>query len=375
VARLLPLALLLAQTACSDDDDANAPVDLWPIPNVGSGSYRPPRGYAGSSSAGDFAPPPRAGRGGSGGSGSGGSGDSVASDEDAGPAMEPDPTLALLDPEEVYIFGTLSEGACYLDAIAPVLAPDRALVGFDCGARASHTYVRPTDGRLIYSIAGEGSVHAFECDGCVHATAGMAYPSDPTANDEPVMTACDRAAAFLMTFQVAADGETVARCHDDRWYRADGSEFAAGISSALLRLGHAGTALIADGVLDLATAEVAPLSGLAELAPLCVRAREDGYWAAVQPADAAAMPELWHVGFDGAAELLGTYPEPPPNQSVMFESELDGEGRLVQFASDTTETFRDTIIRRDIEGASELIYDEADDPVVKLHISGLFTGP
>jgi hypothetical protein len=81
------------------------------------------------------------------------------------------------------------------------------------------------------------------------------------------------------------------------------------------------------------------------------------------------------VAFDGEASALGTYPDPPDMQQIGAYSALDGEGRLVQFASDLSESFRDTIVRRSVDGESAVIYDEVNAPVVKLHISQLFTGP
>jgi hypothetical protein len=35
----------------------------------------------------------------------------------------------------------------------------------------------------------------------------------------------------------------------------------------------------------------------------------------------------------------------------------------------------DAIVRREIGGVSEVVYTEANDPHVKIHISGLLTGP
>ena len=380
---LSTLAATCLALACGDPvgpgdrGDADAPVELWPLPRSGRTDVRVPFALAGASAAGRGG---RAGEGVSGtsangGAGAGGNGDG---DVDAGTLPVGDPTLDQLDPDEVYIFGTLSEGACYLDAIAPVLAPDRALVGFDCSASLGVAYIRPDDGRMIYAqFGGRDAVYGFRCDGCSYVTGPADYPDAPLANDEPMPTpACD-ASAFMGQFTVTAEGELAYRCQDGQWYDADG-EALAGLRvdpASLLSIGHEHTALLTDGVVDLETGELAPWEGLTQPRVIAVRAVPDGYWIAVQPEDAMQPPELWEVAFDGTAMSLGVYPDPPADQEVLSQRRLDGEGRLVQFARDTTEVFRDTIIRRSIEGESAVIYDEADDPVVKLHISNLFTGP
>jgi len=37
--------------------------------------------------------------------------------------------------------------------------------------------------------------------------------------------------------------------------------------------------------------------------------------------------------------------------------------------------FQDIIVRRELSGASQTVFDEAANPLVKIHISGLVTGP
>lgn len=363
--------LWLLFAACSSEDDASgpgggpdAPVFLWQIPNVGLPIERPlePDRPDPTTPSFDAGAPP--------------SGPVVG--EDAGPKMAPDPTLDQLDPDEVYILGTLSQGACYLDAIAPVLAPDEALVGFECGTVFAYPVVRPGDGRMIYSAGGAvDAIYAFRCDGCTYVSSAADYPSDPLANDEPIPTPSCAADAFSGGFAVTADGAVAYRCDDGLWYGEGDEPFATpmDVSFRPLSFGHEATALLADGVVDLESGDYAPFTGLTQPNVIAQRAVEDGYRIAVQPTDIDQPPELWHVAFDGTATSLGAFPAPPADQEVRAESALDGEGRLVQFAQDTTETFRDTIIRRSMDGESAVIYDEADDPVVKLHISSLFTGP
>lgn len=81
------------------------------------------------------------------------------------------------------------------------------------------------------------------------------------------------------------------------------------------------------------------------------------------------------MSFDGAASKLGSYPPLPANQYGASSAKLDAEGLLYEFAHDDREAFRDTIVRRSVQGASEVIYDEIYNPRVKIHISNLITGP
>ena len=54
-------------------------------------------------------------------------------------------------------------------------------------------------------------------------------------------------------------------------------------------------------------------------------------------------------------------------------SSIDG-GALLQIASGPM-VLEDTIVRRQVQGSSQVVYDEATMPLVKIHISYLITGP
>ena len=360
-------ACCLALIACGDEGgndgkDPHAEIELWPIPTAGSvvPIMNPRAADVPSGGAGQFSGSPRDA--------------AVPSDpvaeEDAGP---PDPDRSFFDPEQVYLFGTLSEGACYRDAVAPVEAPSDAVVGFACDANESTGWIRPTDGRLLYTDGQlQDTVVVFTCDGCTKVTAGDPYPTDPLANDDRIELPCP-GAALRIGYQLAPNGRVYHLCNDG-WYDQDGDRIPTREAYLIVHLGPDDTALLSNNVLDLTSGEMAPLSGLADLDPLAARALEDGYWIAIQ-SSATEPTELWHVALDGTATQLGTYPPLPANQSGPYGAKLDGQGRLFQMARDTTESSRDTIVRRSIDGQSQVVYDEADDPLVKIHISSLFTGP
>lgn len=360
---LLPL-LVGCDDAQPEGDDDLAEVELWPIPNAGSWSIPPatrPRDAGSSVGAAD---PFDAGRG------------AMARDAgvlDSAPPPPPDLTLQVFDPKQVYLFGTLSEGACFRDGVAPVLDPNRAAVGFSCDASSSRVLVRPTDGRLLYTSYPRKGVLVFSCDGCV-ADAGLdSYPAMPETNDELIASPCADAGAFGTNFNVLPDGGVVQQCAES-WLDERG-QVVAPSAGPIFAFGHAGTALRKDGILSLSDAQLHPFVGLTAPTLSTYRVRADGYWVVVGSQTTTKQPELWHVGFDGTARQVGTYPALPPNQQSASLPKLDDEGWLYEFARDATTAFRDTIVRRNVQGASEVIYDEITKPRLKIHISDLFTGP
>jgi hypothetical protein len=127
-------------------------------------------------------------------------------------------------------------------------------------------------------------------------------------------------------------------------------------------------------VLEIATGILAPLTGPEDFTILAARAREDGYWIATRATDPSIPPELWQVAFDGTGTLQGTYAAVPEGQLVTLGSALDGSGRLFQLAA-TDDALRETIIRRTVDGESDVVWDEGDALRVTLYPDGLFTGP
>ncbi|HTN88377.1 MAG TPA: hypothetical protein VL242_32070, partial [Sorangium sp.] len=94
------------------------------------------------------------------------------------------------------------------------------------------------------------------------------------------------------------------------------------------------------------------------------------------PTDDGGSQELWEVDGDGAATRLGAFPPLPAGamQVSAYTSKLDGCGALLQFGGGPG-VLEDVIVRRHIDGASEVVYTEARAPLVKIHVSALVTGP
>jgi len=88
-------------------------------------------------------------------------------------------------------------------------------------------------------------------------------------------------------------------------------------------------------------------------------------------ADSEFDRELWAVDASGVATLVGRY---APSEMVPgFGTAVAADGTLFEtvFASGVINDY----IQRRTFTSSELVYDEAGDPLVKLHSSRLVTAP
>ena len=283
----------------------------------------------------------------------------------------------VFEPSQIYLVGSVEPGACEADAIANVCAPDHGVWAFGCYFANWSATVRPTDGALLYQRSSDGPLWQFQCDNCP-ATSARELPDDPLANDLPLPTpGCEDVGGFF-DFLVAPDGSYLFACNPNpnTWYGADGTlVWADPDGDHLQHLGHDGLALSKSAVIDLVAQTSTPIIGLRLNPPgpewLTWRADPSGgFWVVVDQ----VAPELWHIGADGVAISEGVYPEPPEGYGPFLESALDPDAALVQIGW-SPEPSIDVIVRRVLGGQSELIYSELNDPLVKIHISSLATGP
>jgi hypothetical protein len=221
--------------------------------------------------------------------------------------------------------------------------------------------------------------------------AGSAYPSNPLANDTiiptPMCPTRDDGAANVDVagFVVSPEGDVYYHCFGsggDVWYNLAGNAVYDQSNGYLLKnvaRGH--TALVAQSAIyKLANLTTGVLTDIAAPpwspagAILAVRAMDTaGFWVAVLPIT-SSDPELWELHPDWTSTKVGSYPPPPVGQTISSPAALDGCGALLQISSGPA-VFEDTIVRRQVQGSSQVVYDEATNPLVKIHISYLITGP
>ncbi|MGK4002104.1 hypothetical protein WMF31_05735 [Sorangium sp. So ce1036] len=337
------------------------------------------------------------GNGGNGGDsgGSGGSGGNGGSGSGSGGGGAPDCTGAavevvgdVFDPAQVYLVGTLDEAArCGRDAVAHWSSPGSAVVGFDCLFDERSARIRPTDGRLLYSNVFEGMLREFHCDGCLHT--GGAYPLVPLANDpvSPTPPCTPASLTSLGGFLVSPAGIVLHGCRSGgtldatTWYDQSGAVVYADPDNPLRHLGHGDLALAERSVVHLATSVSLPLVGLPDDRPIhTVRATPPDRFLLVLEAerstDDGSSQELWEVDGGGKATRLGAFPPLPAaaEQVSAHTSKLDACGALLQFGGGAGGG-EDVIVRRELGGSSEVVYTEAADPMVKIRVSSLLTGP
>jgi hypothetical protein len=302
--------------------------------------------------------------------------DAAAGPDAPGWPLDPAAPLDPFDPNAVYIIGTLTE-YCSSGAIAPVNPPDRAVGGLHCHSLTDYTHIRPTDGRLLYNIvsATDAAFRVFRGDGPV--AIGGPLPDDPQANDElvPAPRCADIDGGRVSGLLVAPDGATLHRCNGS-WFDASGAVMALD-TPPILQLGPAGTALRDEYITEFATGENAWITAFEPTFAVATRARADGYWYVHAPGEAHEHVQLWHVALDASATLLGTYPAPPAHQQLLLSgAKLDAGGRLLQIAQDMREPFRNTVVRRSLEGESQVLFDtKFPQAGVNFHGFKLVTGP
>ena len=318
-----------------------------------------------------------------GGSGAGGwggaaggidAGDASCPSTDASPTCEKALTSDVFDPGEVYMAGALDDGSGY--GLAHPSCPNAAVADFP--GSSGESYIRPTDGRLLYRHLREPSIREFHMDGCLRV-AGAANDrsvSAPTANDHLFWGVCPGGPS-PDEFLISPEGFFLLHCMDGSGWRDIGGEhvYHENGGDALLHLGYGNLALTATRVIDLSTG-AGPLIVRPAGAIYAIRAvPPDKFWIVLR-LNADASQALFEVHRDGSVTQLGTFPTPPTGTVVGTNGRLDKNGALYQFTrrrSNTTVEYEYVVMRRDIEGRFEFVYEEGSKPFVRA--GTLITGP
>jgi hypothetical protein len=257
------------------------------------------------------------------------------------------------DASEVYLIGMLNEPYCDTQAITHWSSPDAFVDGFSCDFDAERAQIRPSDGRLLYMNRPEDGLQGYDA-----------------LEGDPATPPCIR------RFLVSPTGAMLYTCSDDPtiWY--DESATIAYQSTSpdddLLHLGYGDLALTRRNVVHLSTRTVTPIEGLPTPAIFAARARAPGSFLLMVRGEDDNVQELWEVGADGEAVMRGAYPALPSGvpSAPLTSAKLEPCGALVQIVNS-----QDVIVRREIGGASAIVYSEENNPTVKMHMSNLVTGP
>lgn len=306
-------------------------------------------------------------------SGSGGVGGAVSGGGGGGPGNISD----VFDPAEVYLLGTVQPGSSGRDAMAHWSDPNTAAVGF-IGAYDRFSARLQDGGKLLYVLT--GSVREFVCDACPYVGT---YLNGSDGNDLVLPTAPCVPNDWIEDIKVGPGGSWVHSCSGDwnkHWYDANGVMVYGDEQDMLVHLGYSNLALTQTRVVNLVNASSVPIVGLPNAVVLAVRAlAPDSFRVALAAGQGDGAAELWQIDATGTATLIGSYPPVPAGYTVQpfFPHQhhaLEATGALLQFGEGPM-VFQDVIVRREIGGSSVVVYDEANGPLVQIHISALVTGP
>jgi hypothetical protein len=306
------------------------------------------------------------------------------------PDCEGEVTSDVFDPNRVYLIGTLSESSCGRTAIAAIECPNSAAVGFTCDFRGNTSYphsaqIRPGDGRLLYSQV-PGELREFYCDLCPFRDRnGDRYPENVADND-PILLRLGSPSVTEPEFLVSPSGRFFHRREDGSWLVDTGGIAYDVEGSTLVHIGFDSVALAGpygarrndrvDSLVHLFGGGSVQVIGLPDRDISSIRAAPPDRFVLTVRADNGLQGEweLWEIDASATATLRGQYPPFPNGLQDWSLQELTPNGVLFGMANDLG-TFDDVIVRREIGGVSEIVYTEADNPIVKIHGSSFLSGP
>jgi hypothetical protein len=299
---------------------------------------------------------------------------------------------------DIMIWGTLSEGACYRDALAPLNNPTRFEVGFDCSSGSG--ILSPT-GQFLYkhfvSSAVGTQIKRFVPDRLVWQGAVpnfWEYPSDGNLND-PIVIAPTACPTTVLGFAVqAVTGGLMYGCATANWtadYHDSASADVPGLTGVRVNSWNYGDFKLVTTGSNLAVVDGSGgtkiVNGLPSGAKIAYRATATGFRVPIQLGVGSA--ELWAIANDGTATWEGTYAPEPAGFVLDYQGGvIDSAGNLYTQGMESA-TFTDVITRLPHDGsAATIVYTEADQPAnanhwdsvdfnpfVLLHISYLYTSP
>lgn len=288
-----------------------------------------------------------------------------------------------LDPNKVYLHGTLSEGSSR-DALVDPLNPTSFCTGF--GGNVSGSVISQ-DGSYIYTTS--NAIYKFRQDEFAYSaeTGSFTYPENPTANDDtlhsPEMSSCG-----IGTLFISADlADIVFSCPNSVLHTLDESPYYdLGNMRALTRLSDGSLLLNDFGDLIIRKPDatlVSPVvpAGAQTIIEAKIHFDQDGnelVWLAVNYDNG----EVHRWRLDVATEQVtdeGAFAAIPSGVTGSHSGKFNGNG--IYFSVGRIE-LDDVIMKQPLASSgevSEVIYTEANDPggnapYVKIHGSPLVTG-
>lgn len=290
-------------------------------------------------------------------------------------------TMGPLDPNEVYLLGTLRPGSSGWDALAHWSNPNRYTVGFS--SEINDRSVQIWKGQLVYRSFVERGLRIFQPDLTSTLKADdLDYPRDPERNDPILKTPpCSAEDDGPLTFLTSPDDRLIYQCPDEAWYE-DGEKVVDSMPAAegrLLALGYDGVVLVDPisrrfAVMSLADGQqhILDANFPETYRPIAYRTAKDGFHIVAEREANDPTPELWLITPDGSASRVGSYPIPLDGINYQpYNAVLSGKDELFEPGYDAS---NDLILLRDLSGTSKIVYTEATDPRVKIHISWIFSG-
>jgi hypothetical protein len=292
------------------------------------------------------------------------------------------------DGDEVYLTGRFNLESGFR-AVAPVLSPDPYVTGFSA-YHGPHT-LRLGEAGLYYSssalVDGGGmviTIYRFVPDAVTSAPPGTySYPQDTERNDIAIATpACDDEVESV--FIVGPEDAIVYQCRDGLWYLG-GAMVYDGVGT-ILSLGHDNLALVDPDpptmpdsnteleILNLENGETIPIEG-SGYGAVAARTTAEGFRYVSSAFDASLGPALVDVAADGTWSIVGRYPVWPEGVYAPRSYRLAANWDLYSIVTLSENIEHDAVVRSRLDGESEIVYSDADDPWLLAHGAYLFTGP
>jgi hypothetical protein len=288
-----------------------------------------------------------------------------------------------IDPDGMYLLGTLTPGYAGSEVLCNVTTPDSAKAGFPDLMLEGTYALRRSDGRFIYisDQLNSRKLKIFVEDKFSKntKTGKWNYPSTPEANDTDLACACDTRGGVKSFLVHPTTGDVWPVCKADEYQLYDASGKAQPKCSATqdvpVAIGVGGELLCERSVIDSSGVEH-PLSGDLYTFGNARAKPAGGFW--VVRAQTNEIFERWTIGVDGAATLDGAYAPIPSTHHTRNSANpnggaLDAKGRYFRFVNPYVNPegqLLNQIMRFESDfSTASFVYDEASKPICQVGIS------